>query len=148
MGTKTKNQLLFILATLILFVVHPARSEVIASCGPLEGYSYYLGNEQVGIKPEWVSGPMHSTTVFVGTGQIEDVILKSTLKGEDWTRSASDYKAHVLEVFRNGPVRQVLVLWGPVTEVYALDTANKTLTLVAQKSGLVKVVHAYAGKCE
>ena len=46
------------------------------------------------------------------------------------------------------PSHQILVLWGPVTELYALDTEKKVLTLVSQKSGFIKVSHAFAGECE
>ena len=140
--------LLSILTAAALATAITAQAEIIASCGPLEGYSYFPGDASVGVEPKWVSGPLPSAIIFIGTGRVEDVILKSTLKEEDWTRSASDYGANVHEIFRDGPVRQILVLWGPVTELYALDTEKKVLTLVSQKSGFIKVSHAFAGECE
>ena len=54
----------------------------------------------------------------------------------------------MLEVTRQGSIRHILILWGPVTELYALDTEKKILSLVSQKSGLVEVTHAFVGKCE
>ena len=125
-----------------------ANAAVIASCGPMEGYSYFYRNELAGKAPGWVQGPLKGTTIFLGTDQVEDVVLKSTLGGEDWTRSASDYDAFVVEVTRQGSIRHILILWGPNTELYALDTEKKTLSLVSHKSGLVKVTHAFVGKCE
>ena len=125
-----------------------ANAAVIASCGPMEGYSYFYRNELAGNAPGWKQGSLKVTTIFLGTDKIEEVVLKSKLAGDDWTRSASDYGAPVIEVTRQGSIRHVLILWGPVTELYALDTEKKILSLVSQKSGLVKVTHAFVGKCE
>ena len=125
-----------------------ANAAVIASCGPMEGYSYFYGNELAGNAPGWEQGSLKTTTIFLGTDKVEEVILKSELGGEDWTRSASDYGAPVVEVTRQGSIRHILILWGPVTELYALDTEKKILSLVSQKSGLVEVTHAFVGKCE
>ena len=125
-----------------------AIAAVIASCGPMEGYSYYYRNELAGIAPGWEQGSLKTTTIFLGTDKVEEVVLKSKLGGEDWTRSASDYDAHVVEVTRQGSIRHILILWGPVTELYALDTEKKILSLVSHKSGSVEVTHAFVGKCE
>ena len=125
-----------------------ANAAVIASCGPMEGYSYFYRNELAGNAPGWKQGSLKATTIFLGTDKIEEVVLKSKLFGEDWTRSASDYGATVVEVTRQGSIRHILILWGPVTELYALDTEKKILSLVSQKSGVVKVTHAFVGKCE
>ena len=114
----------------------------------MEGYSYFFENELAGNQPRWERGSLDTTTIFLGADKIEEVVLKSKLSGEDWTRSASDYGAPVIEVTREGSIRHVLILWGPVTELYALDTEKKTLSLVSQKSGLVRVTHAFVGKCE
>ena len=121
-----------------------ANAAVIASCGPMEGYSYFYRNELAGNAPGWDQVSLKITTIFLGTDQVEDVVLKS----KDWTRSASDYDAPVVEVTRQGSIRHILILWGPVTELYALDTEKKILSLVSQKSGLVKVTYAFVGKCE
>ena len=125
-----------------------ANAAVIASCGPMEGYSYFYGNEFAGNAPGWEQGSLKTTTIFLGTDKVEEVVLKSKLSEEDWTRSTSDYGALVVEVTRQGSIRHILILWGPVTELYALDTEKKNLSLVSQKSGLVEVTHAYVGKCE
>ena len=125
-----------------------ANAAVIASCGPMEGYSYFFGDELAGNEPGWERGSLDTTTIFLGTDKVEEVVLKSRLSGEDWTRSASGYRAPVIEVTREGSIRHVLILWGPVTELYALDTKRKSISLVSQKSGLVTVTHAYVGKCE
>ena len=124
-----------------------ANAAVIASCGPMEGYSYFW-DEFAGNAPGWEQGSLKTTTIFLGTDKVEEVVLKSTLGEEDWTRSASDYDAHVVEVTRQGSIRHILVLWGPATELYALDTEKKILSLLSHKSGLVKVTHAFVGKCE
>ncbi len=125
-----------------------ANAAVIASCGPMEGYSYFYRNELAGDAPGWEQGSLKTTTIFLGTDKVEEVLLKSKLGGEDWTRSASDYGASVFEVTRQGSIRHILILWGPVTELYALDTEKKILSLVSHKSGVVKVTHAFVGKCE
>ena len=125
-----------------------ASAGVIASCGPMDGYSYFFGSELAGDEPGWERGSLDTTTIFLGTDKVEEVVLKSRLSGEDWTRSASDYGAPVIEVTRIGSIRHVLILWGPATELYALDTEKKSLSLVSQKSGLTRVTHAYVGKCE
>ena len=125
-----------------------ANAAVIASCGLMEGYSYFFRNELAGNEPGWEQGSLKTTTIFLGTDKVEEVILKSELGGEDWTRSASDYGATVVEVTRQGSIRHILILWGPVTELYALDTEKKILSLVSHKSGMVKVTHAFVGKCE
>ena len=121
-----------------------ANAAVIASCGPMEGYSYYFRNELAGNEPGWEQGSLKTTMIFLGTDKVEEVILKS----EDWTRSASDYGAPVVEVTRQGSIRHILILWGLATELYALDTEKKILSLVSHKSGTVKVTHAFVGKCE
>ena len=125
-----------------------ASAEVIASCGSMDGYSYFFGGELADNEPGWVRDSLDTTTIFLGADKVEEVVLKSRLSGEDWTRSASDYGAPVIEVTRDGSIRHVLILWGPVTELYALDTEKKSLSLVSHKSGLIRVTHAYVGKCE
>ena len=117
----------------------------------MEGYSYYYHNEPDWIEPpapEWIQGPLKLTTIFLGTDKVEEVVLKGKSGGEDWTRSASDYGAPVVEVTRQGSIRHILIQWGLATELYALDTENKTLSLVSHKSGIVRVTHAFVGKCE
>ena len=141
-----------VLAAIFCFAIDgggiPANAAVIASCGPMEGYSYFFADELAGNKAGWDPDSLDSTTIFLGTDKVEKVVLKSKLDGEDWTRSASDYGAPVIEVARVGFIRHILILWGPVTELYALDTEKKTLSLVSQKSGLFKGIHAFAGTCE
>ena len=127
----------------------PANAGVIASCGLTEGYDYYPGDEVISVEPEWVQGNWKLTVVFMGTAKVEDVILTGKdANGEDWTRSASDYNATVVEVARRGSARHVLLLWGPVTEIYAFDTEKKSSSMLTQKSGLSKVTRAVVGKCE
>ena len=125
-----------------------ANAAVIASCGPMGGYSYFYRSELAGNAAGWEQGSVKTTTIFLGTDKVEEVVLKSKLGGEDWTRSASDYGAKVVEVTREGSIRHILILWGPATELYALDTEKKTLSLVSHKFGLVEVTHAFVGKCE
>ena len=126
-----------------------AHAAVIASCGPMEGYSYFFRNEAAGNEPGWAQGPLNSTIIFLGTDKVEDVVLKSTdMVGDSWTRSASDYGAPVFEVNRFGAVRHVLIVWFEATELYALDLEKKTVSLVSQKAGLIDVTHPFVGKCE
>ena len=125
-----------------------ANAAVIASCGPMEGYSYFFQNELAGNEPGWDRDSLDTTTIFMGTDKVEEVVMKSRLGEEEWTRSASDYDARVIELPREGSIRRVLIFWGPVIELYALDTDKKSLSLVSQKSGLIKVIHAYVGECE
>ena len=130
----------------------PANAGVIASCGSMEGYSHYHSFPLDGGTSDsrWDRGSLGTTMIFLGTNRVEDVVLKGRLGGKDWTRSASDYGAPVLEVFQRGTVRHILILWGPHTELYALDTGKKTLSLVSQKEhpGVLKVIHAFVGTCE
>ena len=134
--------------SLVAVVCIPANAAVIASCGPMEGYSYFYRNKLAGNSPGWTQDSVKTTTIFLGTDKGEEVVMKSKLGGEDWTRSASDYGAPVVEVTRQGSARHILILWGPVTELYALDTEKKILSLVSQKSGVVKVTNAFVGTCE
>ena len=130
----------------------PANAAVIASCGPMEGYVYLdrgTGFPPDPNPPRWtekVSLDVHIT--FTGSDRVEDIVLRSQESGEGWTRSASDYGAPVYEVFRSEYARQVLVLWGPITEVYALDAEHNTVRLVSQKIGLVNSASAFGGACE
>ena len=126
-----------------------ANAAVIASCGPMEGYSYFYPSGLAGNAPGWKQRSAKVTTIFLGTDKVEEVVMKGKLGGKDWTRSASDYGAPVFEVTRQGSIRHILILWGPDTELYALDTEKKILSLVAHKSaGALKLTHAFVGKCE
>ena len=125
-----------------------ANAAVIASCGDMEGYSYFYRDGLAGYTPDWKQGSLKATIIFLGTDKVEEVVLSSKLGEEDWTRSASDYGAPVIEVARQGSIRHILILWGPVTELYALDTEKKIIALVSHKSGIVKVTNAFVGKCE
>ena len=139
----------FVLVTPLIVFGKQASAQVIASCGSMEGYSYYHQNELVGPPDSgWTRESLTTTTIFLGRDQVADVILVSSLNGEEWTRSASDYNAPVVEVAREGAIRHILVLWGLATELYALDTEKNTLSLVALKSGVVEVTRAFIGKCE
>ena len=133
-----------------LAVVVPAtagQAAVIASCGPSSGYSYYYEND-LGGTVGWIDAELNSTTIFTGSDKVSEIIIKGKLRGKDWTRSASDYGASVFEVNRVGSIRHVLVIWRGITELYLLDTAKKTFSLVSQKSGLIDVTHVFVGKCE
>ncbi len=136
---------------LFLAVVAPAtagQAAVIASCGPSSGYSYFYEND-LGGTVGWTEAELNSVNIFIGSDKVTDIIIKSKgLQGEDWTRSASDYGASVFEVNRVGSIRHVLVIWRGITELYLLDTAKKTFSLVSQKSGLIDVTHVFVGKCE
>ena len=146
--------LLRLTAATVAMVGHVASADagVMASCGPLEGYSHYQSFPLDGSAPKssWDRGSLDTVMIFLGTDKVEDVVLKGKLNGKDWTRSASDYGAPVIEVFRHGTVHHLLIPWGLHTELYALDTGKKTLSLVSQKEhlGMMKVVHAFAGTCE
>lgn len=136
-------------ALVAAFLASPAAANVIASCGPLSGHSYFPKDE-FRSEGEWAEdGISDGVTIFIGSDAVEDVIIKSTLSDEPWTRSASDYGAPVVEVYREGAIRHVVVLWGPVTEVYKLDTENKVFSLVSQKGGgLLNSTLAMVGPCE
>ena len=124
------------------------QAAVIASCGPSSGYSHFYEND-LGGTVGWTEGELKSTNIFIGSDEVSDVIIKGKgLQGENWTRSASDYGASVIEVNRVGSIRHILVIWRGITELYLLDTAKKTFSLVSQKSGLIDVTHAFVGKCE
>ena len=49
-----------------------ANAAVIASCGPMEGYSYFFGNELAGNEPGWEQGSLKTTTIFLGTDKVEE----------------------------------------------------------------------------
>lgn len=145
-------RVLFVAALCSIAVVSqvgvPASAAVIASCGSMKGYSYFHRDGPRDNESGWVRDSVKTTTIFLGTDKVEEVVLKSELGGEDWTRSASDYGAPVVEVTRQGSIRHILVAWGPVTELYALDTEKKTVSLVSHKSGLIRLTHASVGECE
>ena len=125
-----------------------ANAGVIASCGSMEGYTYHFQDNGAGKDTQWVRDSLNSTTIFLGTNKVEEVVLKSKMAGDDWTRSASDYGATVVELNRVGSFHHVLVHWGSATELYALDTENKTVSLVSQKSKPFRLTVALVGKCE
>ena len=133
--------------SLVMFLTLPVRAEVIASCGPLSGYSYFFEDE-LSDTWGWEEGPVNSITIFTRSGDELDVIIRHELGGEDWTRSASDYGAPVLMVGGTGEIMHILVAWGLVTELYSLDMKRKTLALVSHKTGLIDVTHAMVGECE
>ena len=106
---------LFYLVVIAYIFTTPVTASVIASCGPMEGYTYYFGNELNDYESDWAHEPMESTTIFLGSEKVEEVVIKS--KGlssdeESWTRSSADYNATVVEIFREGLVRHILVHWG------------------------------------
>ena len=129
----------------------PVTAGVIASCGPMEGYTYYFGNELNDYESEWAHEPMVSMTIFLGSEEVEEVVITGkglTPDEESWTRSSADYNAVVAEIFREGSLRHILVHWGPTTELYAINTENKTVSLVAVKGGVIDLARAIVGKCE
>ena len=137
---------------LALGAVIAAKAEVIASCGPLAGYSYFYP-DKLQKDSGWKGGPTNSTnstSVFVRSDDKLDLIIKGKdLTGKSWTRSASDYGVPVLMVGgKPGEILHIVVPWGPHTELYSLDLNRKMLALVSHKAGLVDVTHAMVGKCE
>ena len=72
------------------------------------------------------------------------MIIKNALG----TESASDYGAPVIELFREGSARHIVVHWGAVTELYAIDTDQKTFSIAQQKFSPFKATTAFVGKCE
>ena len=53
-----------------------AGAEVIASCGPLAGHSYFYLHE-LAKKSGWTEGSVNATNVFVRSGGKLDLIIKS-----------------------------------------------------------------------
>ena len=50
---------------------------------------------------------------------------------------------------RQGSIRHILILWGPATELYALDTEKKILYLSAYvDSVMMKLLKASRSHCE
>ena len=135
---------------LALGAVIAAKAEVIASCGPLVGHSYFYP-DKLRKDSGWSDGSLKTTTIFVKSGDKLDLIIKGKeLLGEGtWTRSASDYGAPVVLVGgARKEVLHILVAWGQDTELYSLDLKRKMLALVSHKAGLLDVTHAMVGKCE
>ena len=142
------GRLLGILSAAVMTAALPAQAEILASCGPLAGHSYFFKGG-LSERAEWKMGAINSTIIFIQSGDLLDVVIKSKdLEGENWTRSASDYGAPVIEVNRVGETRHILVIWDGITELYLLDTKAKTVSLVSQKSGLIPGTHAHVGECE
>ncbi len=149
---ETKGKLMW--ATLILFMGMMAgsdwaRAAVIASCGPWTGYTFVYESE-LHDQSGWIADAIESTTIFTGTDseEVSDVIIeRKGLDGNNLTQRASDY-GHVIEVHKAGPIRHVIVLWGPVTELYHVNTEAKKASLLTTKSGPIELTHAYSGECE
>ena len=94
---------------------------------------------------------MAVTTIFLGNEKVEEVVVKSKVQAsweESWTRSTTDYDAFVAELFSSESVRHVIVHWGKITEIYAINTKDKTVSLVALRTGLLDSAKAFVGKCE
>ena len=112
---------------LFLAVVVPAtagQAAVIASCGPSSGYSYFYENDlnQLYGTVGWTEAELNSIIIFIGSDKVTDIIIKGKgFRGEDWTRSASDYGASVSEVNRVGSMRwsHIVGQVGSVVKVYS-----------------------------
>ena len=134
--------------TLVFIVSTSVQADVIASCGPSRGHSYFYESDLVE-DFGWEEGRLESSVIFIGDDVVSDVIIKGKdLEGKDWTRSASDYGAPVFEVNRVGDIRHILIVWRGDTELYMVDTAKKVFALVSHKSGMIEVTHAFVGECE
>ena len=143
----------------MVVAVGAVEAKTIASCSFGEGYTYFGDwqdvevHENPAISEEWSWGKHTFQVTFVGDeGRVEDVVLTSEREfgngPKPWTRSASDYEARVFQIWQEGPQRQVIVAWGPITEVYAFDTELKTARLVTQKTGLINTAGLYVGRCD
>ncbi|MCY4551067.1 MAG: hypothetical protein OXC28_22170 [Defluviicoccus sp.] len=139
-----------IAAAVAVLLAGPAGAEIIASCGPLAGHSYFYPHE-FSKEPGWRDGSIKTTTIFVKSGDKLDLIIKGkNLLGEGtWTRSASDYGAPVVQVGgKAGEIMHILVAWGPDTELYSLDLKRKMVGLVAHKTSVADLTRAMVGRCE
>ena len=119
-----------------------AHAQVIASCGSFEGYGYYGAFGQV-----WVRDAEPGAVIFVGSDKVEDVRRKYN-PDEETMWSAKKLGASVTEIYRYGFVRQILIRNGPITELYALDTESKIVSLIVHNSGFLRRTSAFAGTCE
>ena len=135
---------------LALGAVIAAKAEVIASCGPLAGHSYWFANK-FRTESEWRDERLDVSMVFIRSGDKLDLILtgeKLVGKGT-WTRSASDYGVPVVLVGgKPGEIMHILVAWGPDTALYSLDLKRKMLALAIHKTSAVDLMRAMVGKCE
>ena len=125
----------------------PTHAEIIASCGPSAGYSYFYAQDFHDAEG-WEEAKITGTTIFTRSGDDLDVIIQSTVGDEKWTRSASDEGAPVAVVNAPGDILHIIVIWGFATESYALDLKRKTFSLVSHKGGIIDVTHALVGPCE
>ena len=125
----------------------PTHAEIIASCGPLAGYSYFY-EDDLHDSEGWEEAKITGTTIFTRTDDDLDVIIQSTVGDENWTRSASDEGAPVAVVNAPGDALHIIVIWDFATELYALDPKRKTLSIISHKAGIIDVTHALVGSCE
>lgn len=139
---------IFCSAAMICGGISAANAAVIASCGPMKGYTYHFQEDSPDGKTQWIQDALNSTTIFLGKDKVEEVVIKSSLAGDSWTRSATEYGATVAEINRDGLFRHIMIFWGSATEIYALDMENKLVSLVSQKSNPFKLTLAFVGKCE
>ena len=58
------------------------QAAIIASCGPSSGYSYFYENDLGGIVG-WSEAELKSTTIFIGSDKVSDVIIKGKVR---WRR--------------------------------------------------------------
>ena len=125
----------------------PTHAEIIASCGPSAGYSYFY-EADLHDAEGWEEARITGTTIFTRSGDDLDVIIQSTVNDENWTRSASDYGAPVAVVNEAGDALHIIVIWDSATELYALDLKRKMFSVVSHKAGIIDVTHAMVGPCE
>ena len=130
-----------------LSIVLPTHAEIIASCGPLTGYSYFY-KDDLHDSEGWEEARITGATIFTRSDDDLDVIIQSTVGDENWTRSASDEGAPVAVVNAPGDALHIIVIWDFATELYALDLERKTFSLISHKAGIIDVTHALVGSCE
>lgn len=130
-----------------LAIVLSSHAKIIASCGPLAGYSYFY-EDDLHDSEGWEEAKITGTTIFTRSGDDLDVIIQSSVGDENWTRSASDEGAPIAVVNAPGEVLHIIVIWDFATELYALDLKRKTFSLISHKAGIIDVTHALVGPCE
>ena len=149
--TRRGNAMRFSIVTLsILFsltIVSIASAEVIAKCGPLKGYAYWVPSPMVP-KDEvgWDTDSISSTKMLIKNGKDYDIRFR-TMTGS--VSSTREQGGEVFKVKQSSSSITLLALYsGATTEVYTYNYQTRVLSYFADKlGGVIPSLKLLIGPC-
>ena len=130
-----------------LTIVSIASAEVIAKCGPLKGYAYWVSSPMVP-KDEvgWDTDSISSTTMLIKNGKDYDIRFRSMNGSVSSTREQG---GEVFKVKQSSSSITLLALYGgATTEVYTYNYQTRVLSYFADKlGGVIPSLKLLIGPC-